>query len=809
MDHLAFPMGGIGAGMICLDGTGSLSHISVRNSPKMFNQPYIYSAVCIEGEQNKARVLEGPVPRFKIFGLPDTGNGVADSTFGLPRFGSAVFKSQFPFGIVELSDASFELKTEIKGWSPFVPSDADLSSLPVAALEYRFRNDSDRVISAVYSFNTINFMSVGSGDDSVLKSCNGLTLWQPENDNHPHIEGAFNVSILDDLAYVNCAWFRGGWFDSQSFVWTDVERGQYYNKQPVNDGEPSPGGSIYVPFTLQPNESKDINVLLSWYVPKTDLSYGYDESVTPTRYIPAQSRDNLENQQRTYHVPWYAQRFSDIDSVASYWSNNFKLLKKQTELFANTFHDTTLPETVIEAVASNLSILKSPTLLRQADGKLWCWEGCNDNSGNCPGSCTHVWNYAQAIPHLFPDLERSLRETAFNYSQDTSGHQRFRAALPIGQAPHDFLPAADGQLGEIMQVYRDWRISGDTSWLESIWGNVETSLNYCIDTWDPSNSGFLLEPQHNTYDIEFWGANGMCSSIYLGALKAAYLISEHLGEESSRYKILLDRGREYCEQELFNGEYFIQKTQWEGLKAGSPIDFKNNRPAHLSAEGVDLIREEGPKYQYGDGCLSDGVIGAWLAYVCGLGEIIDKDKVKSHLNAVYKYNFKNNLSQHANTQRPTYATGSEGGLILCSWPKGGRPSLPFPYSDEVWTGIEYQVASHMIALGLVEEGIDIVTTCRKRYTHSNRNPFDEYEAGHFYGRALASYSLLQAVTGVRYDAVDQKIYIDPLTQSDFRSFLSTKSGFGVVGIKSGKPFVEVKHGQIAIEAVYFGAPPGI
>mgnify|MGYP003308122564 CR=1 FL=1 len=332
--------------------------------------------------------------------------------------------------------------------------------------------------------------------------------------------------------------------------------------------------------------------------------------------------------------------------------------------------------------------------------------------------------------------------------------------------------------------------------------NMKHEKNY-------SNSGFLLEPQHNTYDIEFWGANGMCSSIYLGALKAAYLISEHLGEESSRYKILLDRGREYCEQELFNGEYFIQKTQWEGLKAGSPIDFKNNRPAYLSAEGVDLIRDEGPKYQYGDGCLSDGVIGAWLAHVCGLGEIINRDKVKSHLRAVYKYNFKDNLSGHANPQRPTYAAGSDGGLILCSWPKGGRPSLPFPYSDEVWTGIEYQVASHMIAMGLVKEGLDIVSTCRKRYIDSNRNPFDEYEAGHWYGRALASYSLLQAVSGVRYDAVDHKIYIDSLTQSDFRSFLSTKSGFGVVGIKSGKPFVEVKHGQIEIESVSFGAPPGI
>ena len=90
------------------------------------------------------------------------------------------------------------------------------------------------------------------------------------------------------------------------------------------------------------------------------------------------------------------------------------------------------------------------------------------------------------------------------------------------------LAAADGQLGEIMQVYRDWRISGDNNWLKSIWSKVEISMNYCINTWDPLHNGYLLEPQHNTYDIEFWGPNGMCTSIYLGALKAIILIADKI-----------------------------------------------------------------------------------------------------------------------------------------------------------------------------------------------------------------------------------------------------------------------------------------
>ena len=783
-------MGGIGAGMVCLDGTGSLSHISINHKPQIFNQPYTYSAIYVGGNQNNARVIEGPVPKFKIFGAANTGNGLAHSTFGLPRFDSSTFNSRFPFGNIEFTDDSFDIKASLKGWSPFIPTEEDSSSLPLAAIEYEFTNKTENLLSCIYSFNSINFMSNGSGGEAVLKSEKGFTLWQPATDSHPNDEAAFNASVYEKATHVNCSWFRGGWFDSQSIAWKDVENGNYYNKQPIEQGTPSPGASIYVPFELKPNQNKTIKLLLSWYVPKTNLTYGYDESKT--------------NQ---FHKPWYSSKFNNINSVTKYWESNYDTLKNQTELFSDTFYNTDLSDSILESVSANLSILKSPTLLRQSDGTLWCWEGCGDSDGFCPGSCTHVWNYAQAIPHLFPRLERTLRETAFIHSQNEIGHQRFRAALPVGDAPHELLAAADGQLGEIMQVYRDWRISGDNNWLKSIWPKVEISMNYCIDTWDPLHNGYLLEPQHNTYDIEFWGPNGMCTSIYLGALKAIILMGDHLKIDTSKQKDLFDKGRKYCENKLFNGEFFIQDTQWEHLKASNPLEFKGNRPDYLSDEGTELIKKEGPKYQYGKGCLSDGIIGAWLAHVCGIGEILDSDKVISHLQAVYKYNFKRDLSKHANPQRPSYATGSDGGLILCSWPNGGRPSLPFPYSDEVWTGIEYQVASHMISLGLINEGLDIIQTTRNRYTKTSRNPFDEYEAGHWYGRALSSYSLIQSYSGVRYDAVAKTLYIQRSDNSDFISFLSTDSGYGTVGVKQGEPFIDIKKGSIDIESISYNGVP--
>jgi len=211
------------------------------------------------------------------------------------------------------------------------------------------------------------------------------------------------------------------------------------------------------------------------------------------------------------------------------------------------------------------------------------------------------------------------------------------------------------------------------------------------------------------------------------------------------------------------------------------------------------MKKEGPKYQYGGGCLADGVIGAWMAATSGIDDPgFDGEKIESHLQAVYDHNFKPDLRDNINNNRPGFALNNEGGLLLCTWPRGDDLTLPFTYSSEVWTGIEYQVAAHLMMVGHVDEGLEIVRAVRSRYDGRVRNPFNEYECGHWYARAMSSYALLQGITGIRYDAVEKTLYIKPQIDGDFRSFLSTATGFGTVGIKDGKPFCDVVEGEIAI-----------
>lgn len=954
LNRIAFPIGGIGAGMFCLEGTGALSHMSVRNTMDVFHEPCTFAAVSVKGEPNIARVLEGPIPDWKYFGRPDTGNGGPGTTYGFPRFREAAFVARFPFATIELRDEALPLRVSLTGWSPFLPNDADNSSLPVGALEYTFHNDSGNTVDAVFSFNTKNFMANGSGSDSVGAFAKGFVLRQAGTPEPQH-EGAFGIFVDGEEVVVDHCWFKGGWWDGMTLAWRHVQEATLLDN-PAVEGS-APGASLFVPFSVAPGASRTIKLMMAWYVPVTTLRAGdgpakpayaagtatgaaegqqpvtgflgkrllnsfYPDGDGPKgtlvskpfdigrRYIhllvagsadASQARaelrvagkavmkaaganteklawkswdvsefrgqsaairlvdessggwghlcvdhivfsdlpiedlkvadgnalregagveifEDFESAQfdrwtlekpeevgcpdgtckpvAEYYSPWYAGRFAHVEDVAAYWRTHYAELREGSALFRDTFYDSSLPPEVLEAVAANLTILKSPTVLRQADGRLWCWEGCSDKSGCCHGSCTHVWNYAQAIAHLFPALERSLRHTEFHENQFSSGQQAFRANLPIRHGGTPF-EASDGQLGGLLKLYREWRISGDDGWLRAYWPQARKSLDFLIAKLDPRETGLLEESHHNTYDINYFGPDGHTGSFYLGALAAAVRMGDYLKDDVTRYRALLQKGTARLERELYNGEYFYQKIMTEGLNSPPPRLNPDDNSAGYRAT-VDLLNQQGPQYQYGTGCLSDGVLGFWMARMCGIDEALaDEEKVRSHLASVHRYNLRRDLSAHANPQRPTYAMGNEGGLLLCSWPRGGALAIPFVYSDEVWTGIEYQVASHLMLLGRVEEGLEIVRLCRARYDGVRRNPFNEYECGHWYARAMSSYGLLQGMTGLRYDAVEKTLYLFG-KRGDFHAFLSTESGYGTAGIRNGKPFLDVKSGAIEV-----------
>jgi len=814
--QISMPLGGIGAGSICLNGYGGLQDFAIHARPETSALPSVWTSnsaeaafavLYIKGDPGVTKLVEGPFPAFKIFDQGLQGQGLRRGGFeGFPRFGKCVFKGEYPFGEVQLSDSKVPLEVRLTGWNPFIPLDDKNSGIPCVILEYTLRNSSPRPVEYEFSYHLSHLAPGCKGEQQTSANTvipgKGVFL---HNGEEPSSEafGSASLTVIGDQPRIKGMWLRSPeWtYGSLTALWREVSTGTFTENEGSNsvDIEGRNGASILLEGRLAPGQSQTYRILIAWHFPNCYVQAGGKPGAAAVRGSTGcrSMADGLPPLWR----PYYVTQWKDAREVALYVEKEFASLRARTTKFKEGLFSSTVPSYVLDAVSANLAILKAPTVLREENGNLWGWEGCFPDSGCCEGSCTHVWNYAQAFPHLYPQLERTLRDLELFRSMDERGHVNFRGAIPDGPVDHGWHAAADGQLGGIMKVFRDWQISGDSKWLARMYPPAKRSLDYCIGAWDPDHLGGLFEPHHNTYDIEFWGADGMCTSIYLGALSAMAQMARALGEKSDAgyYSDLAERCARFMDEQLFNGEYYQQKVEYLGLHDSS---FANTvaRVDDSSSEMQRLLKREGPRYQYGSGCLSDGVIGAWMARTYGIETPLVRDNVRSTLQAIFKHNFKTDLSEHANAQRPGYAMGREPGLLLCSWPRGNKPTLPFIYSDEVWTGIEYQVASHLIQEGFVNEGLTIVKALRSRYDGRTRNPWNEYECGNWYARAMASYSLLGALAGFRYSAVERTLWFGPrLSIRPFVSFFSAASGFGAIALDDHAISVRMIEGELPIE----------
>ncbi|HEY4155985.1 MAG TPA: GH116 family glycosyl-hydrolase, partial [Puia sp.] len=273
LNRIAFPIGGLGAGMFCLEGTGAISHVSVRNKPDVFNEPAMFAAICIKGLKNCAKVLEGQVPEWKYFGRRGSGNGLAGSTLGLPRFKTADCLTRFPYSTINLRDKELPLQVRITGWSPFIPTDEDNSGLPAGALEYRFVNTGTKKLEAVFSYNSKNFLA---GDEQsgngIEKIPNGFVLTQQGTKDNPSLQSSFAIFSNEEHTVVDHCWFRGGWWDPLTMAWNNIRDARVQAVDPVEKN--AAGASLFIPFSLAPGSSRTIRVMMAWYVPETNLHSG-------------------------------------------------------------------------------------------------------------------------------------------------------------------------------------------------------------------------------------------------------------------------------------------------------------------------------------------------------------------------------------------------------------------------------------------------------------------------------------------------------------------------------------------------------
>ena len=540
-----------------------------------------------------------------------------------------------------------------------------------------------------------------------------------------------------------------------------------------------PVGSVVRSFKLEPGASREITFVMSWHFPNLIFPFVFSAGrATDEKTFTEKGR-------------YYGTKFDSASSVVGFVAKNASPLIGNTELWHDNWYDSTLPYWLLDRTLLNISTLATSTVQRFANGRFYGWEGV----GSCGGTCTHVWHYEQAMGRLFPELDILLRDRVdFNPKigfDATTGMIGARAEMKGRLSP-----AVDGQAGTILRTYRDYLVSPDAALLKRNWSQIKLATEWLM-ALDSDQDGILDKPQHNTLDGEWFGKIPWITGLGLAAVEAAKQMALIMDDKTfaETCNKFVEAGKGNFVKTFWNGEYFEQIHD----------------PAQLEHIG-----------SY-NGCLIDQVQGQGWAFQVGLDRVLPADKTKEALNAIWKYNFTQDVGPYreARPKGRWYAMPGEAGTLMCSWPRGDKlrvtKGVDF-YFNESMNGFEHQVAGHMIWEGepgseLVKQGLAIERAVHDRYHGSKRNPWNEIECGDHYARSMASYGVFLAACGFTYNGPEGRIGFAPkVTPENFKAAFTAAEGWGSYSQKQSanamSATLSLKYGRLALKTLSLVPPPG-
>ncbi|MCO8271707.1 non-lysosomal glucosylceramidase [Actinoplanes sp. TRM 88003] len=748
---VAFPLGGLGTGHVALCGDGALRQwqlLGVPNHDALLPDSFFALRVSsLEPPADVVRLLQSEPPAYTP--APNVSDGVyAAPDRRWPLVEDTMFEAAYPFATVDYHDSALPVAVTLEAHTPFVPLDVDASSLPLVTYRFTIRNDStefrhgfllaalqnatgwdgvtpiDGTRGAGYGGN-VNRVLRRPGQSGVLMDHPGLAEDDPS---------AGEMLLWTDapaavLPRAHDADTLLRWVETLRLA-TPTQLGDFSPaalRAALRDGAspmrapvgPSPAGhtwdaGVAAAFALPPGESTTIDIVHAWWFPNRYADFdrfGPQPTYGPTRFWVGNH---------------YATRFGGALDVLDAYLADREELDANSRAWADAVATSDLPQPLLDTIATQPSLVRSPSIFRTADGRTFAFEGAlgastrnwnGDAGGSCPLNCNHVLNYEQALSRLFPAIGRDMRETEF-LVQSADGSIPHRVVLPLylpqltgvaigGPAR----PALDGMLGAVLKTYRSVLDGAGNDWLCEQWPSLSSLMAYISGEWDRAGDGVLRGEQPVTYDIALHGPNMFVGALWLAALRAMSAMATLLAEPDP-FSAVFEKAAPAYDELLWNGEFYAQPNTGEA-------------------------------YDFGPGCLSDQLLGQWWAHELGLGHLLPASRVRQALLSIVRYNLRTGFEPHGYR---SFADGDETGLVVCSWPHGGRPAVPLRYCDEVWTGVEYQVAAHCFYEGLDDEGLAIVRGVRARYDGTRRNPFNEIECGDHYVRAMAGWSLLTAWT---------------------------------------------------------------
>lgn len=765
--HMAMPLGGIGTGNVAICADGGLRQWQLHNIgnhagalPSSF---FAIRATRWEPPLDTIRILQAAPP-------PSTGTPLVTDD-EVPRWQRELlarhpgvertsFAATYPEATIRYQDPALPLDVTLHAFTPLVPLDVDASSIPAAMFTFRLVNTDEFTIHGSLGIalqNAVGWDGISpidgvrgvgyGGNVNRLRRADGWTAVDLENpslaDDAPGA-GGLVLATDDERASVLLQWRHPDEFLaflSSRALASGAPRLAYapgtpdpQRHSPASAVGQSVAGEtwntgVVVPFQLAPGEQRLVRVCLAWHFPNRYVNF---EQFGPDRPEWGRSKFWLGNH--------YATRYTDARDVFDRVRRDWHSLRDATEAWTNTLARSELAPVAVPHLAAQIVPIRSPTCFRAADGRFFGFEGTLGAStvmwsgafgGSCPLNCTHVWNYEQTLAKVFPELERDMRATEFEIMQAPEGYLPHRVVAPtylrqmwdvkIG-GPEE--PALDGMLGAVLKAYREYRAGAGLDWLRRYWPNLARLMRHVDRTWNVTGTGMLTGVQPSTHDIDLAGLNTFQGTLWLAALRAAEEMGRLVGDDAAEsYRATFEQASHAYDAALFTGEYYVQR-----LQPGDNAD-----------------------YQWGDGCLADQLIGQWWAHQLDLGHLLPAEHVRTALRSVVRHNLRKGFHDFAHPYR-SFADGDDSGLLVCTWPHGGRPPVPTRYADEVWTGSEQQVAAHCLWEGLKDEAQAVLDALWARYDGRRRNPHNQIECGDHYVRAMSGWSVLEALAGFTEDA---------------------------------------------------------
>ena len=786
--YVAFPLGGLGTGSVSLTGSGRLIDWSIRNRPAIhMHNGYSHFAIKAErdGKLIDARVLNGPYEGIPT-GSPSSrkwdGYGFGanrDTMAGVPHFEDVTFTGRFPFAELAFHRESFPGKVKMTAFSPFIPHNDRDSSMPAALFTFDVTNDTGAAIDYTIA-GTLGNYGCDSGIHVFSKDGDLSTLHFTSADTHRADAERGDLAITtsgDGVEHVDYH-VRGQWFDSLSLYWREFARSgplreRRYDKPraTVNMFQQPEHGTLARRIRIAPGETKRVRFAMTWNYPIGSI-YWFN------RNQPGEPEFTGEppTWRNYYATQWADAKASGADAMAR-WDP----LEQASLTFRDSLFGSSTPVEIIDAVAGTLGVLRSATLIRLENGELWGWEGQHIREGSCEGSCTHVWNYQQALAYLFPAVERTLRETEFTYNQLPNGGLTFRQRLPLGSGFDVIGPCADGHFGAAIKAYREWKNSGDDAWLKRYWPNIKKAMEYAwspdnVDRWDPDQTGVLWGRQHHTLDMELFGPNSWLTSMYIAALKATAIMAEAMGDPAFAKPLRVARrqGRRLCRRQSFQRPLLRAEARARRQIRADPV---RSRAQGGRAPGFvhgGLLVGRVFRDQISDRRRLPDRPDSWANGTPISPGSATSSRRRTSRRRCARPSKKTSCRPCATISTPAASTPTKTkpACWSCTWPEGSqKPATPVPYAEEVWTGLEYMFASHLIQRGLVEEGLTIVRAARARHDGSRRNPWNDIECGSYYARSLSSYALVNAYIGLSFDQRSGEIGFKPVKPGARHLFL--------------------------------------